>query len=334
MKGRSINYLIVACMIFSLFTLTFASSALCGAGKYPERTIMLYVPFGAGGATDIAARTLSSAIPDFLGQPVMVVNKPGASGSICMDFVSKQKPDGYSMMMTAIGTNALYVAMNPRLPFSWDAVDYCARTQLNPNMLVVHPSSPFKTFGELAKALKDNPGKYKYSTAGPGCIQHIGAVMILKELGLPNDAAIAIHYDSGAACTLAQVQKEVDFLTCNVVPLFGHVKAGKLRGLAVTTPKRLPDFPDIPTYTELGYPRIDLVGWRGIAGPPGIPDYVVKTWEDAVKKTTQSKYWLKVIKKFGDVPSYQNSKDNNTFVKREFTRYRELFEELGLLVKK
>jgi tripartite-type tricarboxylate transporter receptor subunit TctC len=334
MKRRGLSYSAILVSFVTLFVVLSSTNAICEEAGYPSKPVKLMCPYSAGGTTDLAARTLASALPDFLGQPVVVVNKPGASGSICFDYTMKVKPDGYQMMMAAIGSNALYPAMNPNLPFKYDDLVYLARTQINPNMLVVSAKSPWNKFEDLAKALKENPGKYKYSTAGPGTTSHLGACLLLQALGLPISAASAVHYNSDGEAVLALIQGEVDFFQANLAPMDSHVKGGLVRGLAVTTDKRLPGYDQIPTYTELGYPTVDVIGWRGICGPKGLPENVVKAWETAVEKTTGSKYWTTVITKFGDVPGYMDSKQFSAFVDKEFKRYRKLFDELGLLMKK
>lgn len=332
---NNLKHALILAVMAATFILSVPLTTLCADTDYPSKPVKLMCPYGAGGTTDLAARTLSSAIPEYLGQPVVVINKPGASGSICFDYVRNLKPDGNVLMMAAIGTNALFPAMNPKLPFKYDDLIYIGRTQINPNMLVVNAKSPWKTFGEFAKALKDNPGKYRYGTAGPGTTSHLGACLILQELGLsPLNAAVPVHYNSDGEAVLAVIQGEVNFFQANLAPMDGNVKAGMVRGLAVTTKSRLKDHKKVPTYTELGYPKIDVIGWRGVCGPPGLPDYVMKKWETALKETCKSKYWTKVVTKFGDVPGYMDSKDFTAFVKEEFKRYRALFAKLGLLMKK
>jgi tripartite-type tricarboxylate transporter receptor subunit TctC len=304
------------------------------ADKYPSKPIKLIVPYGPGGATDLAARSLTGVIPEFLGQAVVVVNMPGAGGSVGFDFARKAKPDGYTMMMTAIGANCLVPAMNPNLPFTYDELSYVARTQINPNVLIVKKDAPWKDFAAFAADLKNNPGKYKFSTAGVGNVTHLGPTILLNELGLGVEGAIPIHYDSDNAALLAVMQGESDFAQGNLAPFASAIKGGAVRGLAMTTPERVQGFEDIPTYTELGYPGISIVGWRGIAGPKGIPDEVIKTWEDAVCKSCESKSWLKLIKKLGDEPGYLGTKEYNEFVQNDHARYRKLFTDLDLLIKK
>ena len=331
---NNLCHVFILAIIAAAFILTVPATTFCADAGYPVKAVKLMCPYGAGGTTDLAARTLSSGIPEYLGQPVVVINKPGASGSICFDYVRKVKPNGYVMMMAAIGTNALFPAMNPKLPFQYDDLIYVGRTQINPNMLVVSGKSTWKSFNDFAKALKKNPGKYRYGTAGPGTTSHLGASLILQELGLPLSAAVPVHYDSDSEAVLGVIQGEVHFFQANLAPMDSNVKAGMVRGLAVTTKSRLKDHKNVPTYTELGYPNINVLGWRGVCGPPGLPDNVIKKWEDALEKACNSKYWTKVVTKFGDVPGYMNSKDFTAYVQKEFKRYRALFTTLGLLMKK
>jgi len=332
MRNRNFTFRAII-IILSLIPILIAGPAICGADEYPIKPIKLYVPYGAGGSTDIAARMLVSVIPDFLGQPVVVVNKPGAAGSICFDYIRKSKTDGYTMMMNSIGATILYAAMNPKLPFRYDEHTYVARTQILSNSVVVNPKSPWKSFKDLAASLKKTPGKYKFSTAGVGTTQHLGGVVILKELGVPLSAVIPVHYDSSAAAILALIQGEVDFCLNNFPATGSHLKAGKLRGLAVTTPERIKDYPDIPTFTESGYPAIDVISWIGVGGPPGLPDDIVKKWEVAVEKSCKTKPWMKMVKNMQVTPSYLNHDQFTKFAHKEFKRYRTLYSELGLLKK-
>ena len=326
---------ILVLVTIASFALLYAHPGFVAAeSTYPSKPVKLMCPYSAGGTTDLAARTFSSVVPDYLGQPVVVINKPGASGSICFDYMTKEKPNGYVMMMAAIGSNVLFPAMNPKFPFSPMDLTYVAMTQINPNMLVVREKSPWNSFADFAEALKKDPGKYKYSTAGPGTTSHLGASLILKELGLPLTAAVAVHYNSDGEAVLAVIQGEVDFFQANLAPMDSHVKGKMVKGLAVTTERRLADHKGVPTYKELGYPNIDVIGWRGICGPPGLSPEIVSVWEKAVAETCKSKSWTNIITKFGDEPVYMDSKDFTAFVEKDFKRYKKLFEELGLSMKK
>ena len=322
--------------IFSAIAL--ASLIVCvpfilAADNYPSKPIKLIVPYGPGGATDLAARVMVSVIPEFLGQAVIVVNVKGAGGSVGLDTVRRAKPDGYTMMMNAIGANVLVPAKNTKLPFSYDEMTFIARTQINPNVLIVKSGSPYKKLSDLTDTIKGQQRKLRYSTAGVANVTDLGPSMLLKELGLSDRGAIAVHYDSDNAALLALLQGEADFVQGNLAPFAGAIKGGQVLALAITTPEPVKGFDNIPTYVELGYPGVSIVGWRGVSGPAGLPQNVIKKWEEAVRKTCQAKSWIKLVKKLGDEPGYMGTTAYNDFVKNDFKRYRELFADLGLLIK-
>lgn len=332
MKSKALKRTVIFSMAAFLAVFVLAAPALSG-DQYPQKPIKLIVPYGPGGATDLAARVLISVIPEYLQQAVIVVNVKGAGGSVGFDTVRRAKPDGYTMMMNAIGACVLVPAKNTKLPFSYDEMTYIARTQINPNVLVVNKNSAYKSFKDLAAALKNKPGKLKYSTAGVANVTDLGPSILLKELGLPDSAAVAVHYDSDNAALLALLQGESDFVQGNLASFAAAIGGGQVIPLAMTTPERVKGFDDIPTYTELGYPQVSIVGWRGVSGPPGLPPEIARIWEEAVKKTCQAKSWNKLVKKLGDVPGYMGTQEYNEFVKADFERYRELFTNLGLLIK-
>ncbi|WP_224405604.1 tripartite tricarboxylate transporter substrate binding protein [Afifella sp. IM 167] len=297
---------------------------------YPEKPIRLVVPYGPGGATDLAARALASVLPEFLGQGVIVVNVPGAGGAVGAQQVEESEPDGYTMLMTAIGANVLRPALSPDLPYSYDDFDYLARTQINPNVLIVKADSSYKSFDDFAAALKAEGASFKYGTAGAGNVTHLGPNMLFGELGLPASVGTPVHYDSDGAALLALLQGEVDFAQGNLASFASALQSGAVRGLAMTTPERVEGFDDIPTYTEVGLPEVSIVGWRGVAGPPGLPKEVEDAWQAALAKTTEAKSWISLVKKLGDEPGYMPKEAYDPFVKKDYERYVKIAEEIGL----
>jgi tripartite-type tricarboxylate transporter receptor subunit TctC len=262
----------------------------------------------------------------------MVINKVGGSGSICFDEIIKSKPDGYKILMATIGQVVLYPARNPKLPLHWDDVNYVARTQVSPNILLVAKKSPLKNLQDLVNKLKENPGKLKYGATGLGAVTQLGPCILLKEIGLKVTDAKAVNYDSDPEGIMAMVRGETDFWQGNLISAASSISSGIVRPLAVTTSERVKGFDDVPTYKELGYPGINITAWRAVALPKTTPPEVVKTLEAAIEKTTKSKPWLKTITNMGDFPAFLNSEDTNKFVGDEFKRFRTLFTELGLLV--
>ncbi|MEK6672898.1 MAG: tripartite tricarboxylate transporter substrate binding protein [Nitrospirota bacterium] len=310
---------------FQIFT------AMAQEKGYPEKPIQIIIPFGPGGITDIALRFLASVIPQYIGQPVVVINKPGASGTIAFEYISRQtKPDGYTMMGATAGPNTIVPARNPKLPFKFDDLTFIARLQTSPMMLVVRNDSPFKTLSDMLDYIRKNPKKLKFSTAGLQTTQYLGPLVLLKSAKIPLDYVTAIHYDSGAEQNLALLRGDVDFCYNFAVMLTPLIKAEKLRGLLV--PIKVKELPNVPTSQELGYPEANIIGWQGVAGTPKLPDYVVKKWTEAIKKTMDDKSWGKMVGDSGDVPAYLGPDEFRHFVTGEVKRYREIFKELGLLI--
>ncbi len=300
--------------------------------KYPEKPVQVLIPFAAGGETDIAIRLFANIMPKYLGKPLVPVNKPGASGTICFEAVAKStKPDGYTIMGASIGSNSIAPAANLTLPFKYDDLTFIALTQKSPSLLVVRNESPFKTLNDLLNFMKQNPKKLTYSTVGAQTLQNLGILVLLKAAKVPMENVNAVHYESGGEANLALVRGDVDFLYNNSATTVPLVRGGKLRGLLAPLP--LKELPDVPTSKQLGYPGVDIVGWRGIVGPPGLPDYVVNKWVDAIKKTMQDKAWIEKVTGAGDIPSYLGPADFKSFVASEVKKYREIFTEMNLLVK-
>jgi len=303
------------------------------AGEYPDKPIKLVVPSGAGGSTDTAARIMAINIQDHIGQPIIVVNKKGASGGIGINYALKAKPDGYLLMEGMIGGHVLHPAMNTSTGYTPADYTPIAMTQMNPNVLVVRADSPYKSLKDLLAGIKANPGKLKFSHAGAGSIHFFGIHLLLKKAKLGNDSAVAVPYKGGKKSMAGLLRGEADFHQTNLVSAIDFIKAGKVRALAVTTKKRLKDFPDVPTYAEQGYPEVDIFGWRGVIGPKGLPKPIVDKWAKAVQDTMKRKGWKKMVKAVGDVPRYMGPEEFKKHIDSDFKRYRQMATDLGILVK-
>jgi tripartite-type tricarboxylate transporter receptor subunit TctC len=319
--------------IASILTASVIAGAPVMAGEYPDKPIKIVVASGAGGSTDTAARIMAINIQDHIGQPIIVVNMKGGSGSIGINFGLKAKPDGYILMEGMIGGHVLHPAMNTSAGYTPADYTPIAMTQMNPNVLVVNVDSPYKTLQDLLDAIKANPGKMKFSHAGAGSIHFFGIHLLMKTVGLENDAAIAVPYKGGKRSMAGLLRGEVDFHQTNLVSAIDFIKAGKVRALAVTTKERLKVFPDVPTYGELGYPNVDIFGWRGVIGPKGLPKAIVDKWAKAVQETMDRKGWKKMVKAVGDVPRYMGPEEFKKHIDSDFERYREMATDLGIVVK-
>lgn len=315
---------VLLCALFPLATMA----------AYPEKPVTLVVPFGPGGASDLTARALSSVLPKYLGQPVLVVNRSGAGGVVGSTFVSQAKPDGYTMLLARVGSQAVGPALNTTIPYQWDDFTFATLIDLNPYVFVVNADSPYKTFDDLVQVLKAKPGELSFSTSGPGTILNMGPQLLFNTLGLPSTVATQIPYKSGGGAVTALLGNHVDFLGINLVSAISGIQAGKLRALAVTTHERVPAVPDTPTVAELGYPKLEtVVGWSAIYGPPGLPDAIVDKWVSAMQAVAKDAAWIKLEHKLGSVPDVRPPKATHDFVKNQFHTYRRLGEQLGLVIR-
>ncbi|MEJ2344659.1 MAG: tripartite tricarboxylate transporter substrate binding protein [Gammaproteobacteria bacterium] len=313
------------------------AGALTGFGSaqaaYPSKPIELVAPYGPGGASDLAARTLASVAPQYIGQPVLVVNRTGAGGVVGSNFVRNARPDGYTLLIARVGSEAVGPALNPTIPYKYNDFTFLGLLELNPYVFVVKADSPYKTFGDLVKALKEHPGKLSYSTSGPGTILNMGPQMLFDILGLPTNAATMVPYKGGGGAATALLGGHVDFLGVNLATVLSNIQAGKLRALAVTTPERYAGLPNVPTVKELGYPKLEgIVGWSGLWGPPGLPKDVVRKWVKALQKISKDKTWNGLEKKLGSVPYIQSPEKTKAFVDQQYKVYHSLGKKLGLIV--
>jgi len=297
--------------------------------NYPTQSVALVVPWGAGGSTDLAARAIGRFLPNYLGQQVVIVNKPGAGGAVGMETIIRSKPDGYSLLMASIGSNTLTPAFTPKLPFQFDEVTFICRTQLNPAALVVKADAPWNSLKDLVTDLKNNPGKFMYGTSGIGSMHNWAAFKFCKAAGIDIKNVTMIPFNSGKEQVVAMLGGNIHFSYMNLSEPLAHLKAGRLKALAVT-PKRLEEFPKVPTFAELGYPQVDVMGWRGISGPPNLPDGIVKKWEQTMEKLCRDPGWIEAVIKMGDLPAYLGAKEFKAFVTKEYHEAKNDAASLGI----
>ena len=249
------------------------------AQPYPSRTIRIVVPATPGGAIDLIARTLSEKMTASLGQPVVVENKPGASNNLGTDFVAKSPPDGYTLVICA-SSHATNKFLFKQMPFDpikdFEPVVY---THVVPLLLAVNPSVPAKNVQELTAWIKANPDKAVYASSGPGSSLHMAAELYMNMTGtkmhhVPYKGSSAAHPDLLAGRTA--------MIFDTITAVQGHVKAGTLRGIAVTTAKRSSAMPELPTIAESGLPGYDASTWGGILAPAGTPKDVVNKLNSSI----------------------------------------------------
>ena len=301
------------------------------AQDYPNKPITVIAPYAAGGDSDASGRNLSAVASKYLGQPVVVQNVVGASGIIGSQKVRASPADGYTLLIARGGSQAINPALDSATPYKWNDFTFLSLLDFNPVACVVKGDSPYKSMKDLIAALKSNPGKLNYATAGPGTTQHMAVEVLLKAAGLPSNAAEQIGYKGGGEATQAVLTRTVQFLCNNIPTLGGQLKAGTMRGLLTTTTERLKEYPEIPTARELDLaPMEDVMGWSGLYGPPGLPQAVVDKWVDALKKISADPDWQRGNASFGGIPAIRSPQDTEKFAREQFELYTKLGSQLGL----
>ena len=241
-------------------------AAYAQADTYPSKPIRIIVPFPAGGATDIAARAIADKMSANWKQPVLVENRAGAGGNVGADYVAKSAPDGYTLVMGITGSHAINISLYSKMPY--DPVrDFEAITQVAvvPNVVVVHPSVPAKTLAEFIALAKRSPGKYDYASLGSGTAAHLGMELLKTTAGI---YMVHIPYRGSAPAVADLIGGQVQVMMDGLPSALPHVKAGRLRALAVTSQKRSSAAPDLPTIAE-SYPGFYADAWSGLFAPKG-----------------------------------------------------------------
>lgn len=302
------------------------------AQSYPAKPISLIIPFAAGGDSDLSGRLLAQHAAKYLGNATFVpLNRVGASGSIGSKLVRDAAPDGYTLLVARIATHAVFPALDSKSPYKWNEFTMLSILELNPFICAVKSDSPIKTVQELYAAIRKDPGKLNYSTAGPGTSQNMAAQYMMSLAKLKSTDAVGIHYKGGGEVTTALMGGQVNFACNNATTMVSQIRAGTLRGLFVTTPQRLPDAPDVPTAREAGVPDMEkIVGWTALMGPPGMPKDVVDRWTEALARVAKDPEWLAGIAKIGGIPAIRSPAETERFVKEQFELYDALITSLGL----
>lgn len=315
--------------------LALVAATSMAAAEYPSKPITLVAPYGPGGASDLASRILASVVPQYLGEPVLVINRTGAGGVTGSAFVYNSKRDGYTVMLARIGSHTVAPAMKT-IPYEYDKFTYLGLLEVNPVICATATTKPYKTLNDLIDAIKKNPGKISYSSAGIGTLLQVAAVMMMDQVGIkdPIKAAIHVPFKGGGNAATAAFTGQVDFVCTNSSALMSGILGGKLRALMVTTPKRLSEIPDTPTVRELGFPDLEvLVGWSGIAGPPDLPQEVVDKWAAALQKVKGDKSWNKLTTRLGSVPRILTPAEMRKFVEKQYKVFSDLVQRLGMRIK-
>ncbi|WP_312131751.1 Bug family tripartite tricarboxylate transporter substrate binding protein [Diaphorobacter nitroreducens] len=307
-----------------------AGAALLAAtahAAWPEKPVTLVVPFPPGGPTDMVARVLAQSVGEQLGQSVVVDNKPGANGNIGNAFVAKAAPDGYTVLY-----NTSSLALSPALykKLSYDArkdLAPVALTAVVPMGLVVNPQLPVKTVAELVDYAKKNPGKLSYGSAGNGNVTHLTAFQVTQHYGIE---ATHVPYKGSAPADVDLVAGQIHFMTDTINSVAPFIKDGKLRLLAVSTSKRLPNFPEAPTLAESGMSGFEAGAWQGVMVPAQTPAPVIERLNQAFLQALKSPAVLEKLRIQGTEPLGSTPAEYGAYIEKELTRWASVVKSTGV----
>ncbi len=247
---------------------------------WPDKPITIVVPFPPGGSTDMIARTMAARMQERLGQSVVVDNRAGATGTIGMGQVSRAAPDGYTLIVSSLGPFVIAPHLLKSVPYDPNKdLDLLMVAVQAPNVLVVPAASPWKTVADVLAAAKQKPQSLTFASSGNGSSDHLTAELFWQRTG---STGVHVPYKGGAPAMQDLLGGQVNASFQNINVVVPHVKAGKLRPLAITGNKRSPLLPDVPTLAEAGAPQVDVYSWQAIAAPRGLPADVKKTLHDAL----------------------------------------------------
>ena len=279
MKKKSIAWLAAA----------WACAALAAHAQYPQypnKPIKLVVPFPAGGTTDIMARAVAADLQKAFGQAVIVDNKAGAGGNIGSDYVAKAAPDGYTLLMGTVGTHAINVTLYPKMPY--DAVkDFVPVSLVSgvPNVLVAAPGFPVNSVKELIDAAKKSPDTVTFASSGSGTSIHLSGELFKQLAGVQ---MTHVPYKGSSAALPDVMSGQVNVMFDNAPSVMQHIRGGKLKAIAVTSSKRSPALPNVPTIAESGLSGYEATSWFGVLAPAGTPKDIVDKLSQAISRALQT----------------------------------------------
>jgi tripartite-type tricarboxylate transporter receptor subunit TctC len=295
---------------------------------YPERVLRLIVPFAAGSATDSSARIFSTQLSTQLGQQIIVDNRAGAGGAIGMQAVAKSAPDGYTIAYAGAGPLAINRSMSANLPYDVEKeIQAISQAITSPLLLAVSPTLPVKNVKEMIALAKSRPNQMSFGSAGHGTVGHLAGEYFKS---LSKTDILHVPYKGGAQAAVDTMSGFVQFLFDPTSSLAPHVTSGRLRGLAVTGPKRIKAFANLPTVAESGLPGYEVTTWGGIIGPAGMPKPIVTRLSDEVQKAAKSTTVIERFAVLGSDPLGSTPEQFTDFIRKEYLKWAEVIKRAGL----
>lgn len=307
--------------------LLFAVSIAAHAQTYPTKSVRILVGFAPGGGTDIVARVIGQRLSEVWGQPVQVENRAGATGAIAADFVAKAPADGYTLLMGhanshAIGPHLIKLPYDPLKDFA--PVSYVGYV---PNVLAVHPSIPAKSVKELVALLKAAPGKYDYASSGNGSTQHLAGELFQ----LLTDVKIVHVPYKGSGDAIKDLLAGVVAMNFDTMPpVMEHIRGARLKGLAISTARRLPQLPDVPTFDEEGIKNFEVLNWYGIMAPGATPRDLVSRLNVSINRVMREPDVKARLEQVGTQLHETTPEEFEAFMRTELAKYGKLIQDANI----
>lgn len=320
---------LIRLILLSSSVFLFSNAAISQTFPAPNKPIRLIVGFAPGGGTDIVARALAPKIGEILGQSVIVETRSGAAGTIAADMVSKSAPDGHTLLMGHSNSNAIAPFVLAKVPYN-AANDFTPITYVGyvPNILAINPNIPANTVAELVSLAKSKPGQFTYGSSGTGSTQHLAGALFGK---ISQIEINHIPYKGSGQAIIDLLAGQITMNFDTMPPVLEHIRAGKLRALAISTPKRLDLLSQVPTFSEVGIQGFDVTNWYAIIGPKGMAPEVVAKIDRAVRGAMSEP----AIKATLDAQGLQTSGPSTPeafgiFIKAELEKYSKMVKELNI----
>jgi tripartite-type tricarboxylate transporter receptor subunit TctC len=309
--------------------LALAALAFAGAvqAQYPNKPVRIVVPYPAGGTSDILARAIGQKLQEQWGQPVVIDNKPGATGNVGAEIVAKSPPDGYTVMLADIGSLAISPSVFANLPFD-PVKDFAPVIMVaySPHILAVHPGVPAKDVKELVAYAKANPNKLNFAVSGTGGANHLAGIEFAMRAGI---VWTFIPYKGGAQAIADVMGGQAQVLFNGMLATYPSVKDGKLRGIAISSEKRFASAPELPTVAESGFPGFETGSFQGVVAPAGTPKDVVATLHGAITKILAAPEMTERLAKAGAELRPQSPEQFGQFIASEKARWAKVVKESG-----
>lgn len=306
-----------------------AQPAGAQAAEYPARPIRFLVGVAPGGGTDYVARLIAQKLSDKWGQPAVTDNRTGAAGLIAMELTARATPDGYTCIVFNIG-HLMSAALSRKATLD-TTTDFApvSLIALGTLMLAAHPSLPATNLAEFIAYAKSHPGQLNYASGGSGSIPHLAMELFKHAVGID---LTNVPYRGSGPGTLALLSGQVQAVFTNMLPLNTHVRTGRLRALAVANPKRNPLVPDVPTFAELGYPKVDVNLWQGIMLPAQTPPAIVEKLSRAIVEAVRSPDVVEKLATQGAEPAGTSPREFTDFLRNERSKWLTLIKEANLVI--